>query len=123
MGKNTMKSLQDRAKEMSISLPLMEGREKGELDRIVNDTVTIREYGFMNDTDDKGNEKEYVAFIVDEDPEHFYFGGQVLTDHMREFENDGYHEAIVKEGLPVMLGKKKSKNKREYTTVEFYPEA
>jgi predicted metallo-beta-lactamase superfamily hydrolase len=123
--KNTpvKKSLQERAKEMTVSLPLMEGREHGELDRILDTNVTIREFGFMADTDKDGKEKEYVAFIVDEDPQYFYFGGQVLTDNMREFENDGYHEEIVKDGLPVLLSKKKSKNKREYTTVTFYPEA
>lgn len=123
MGKNQMKSLRDKAKEMSISLPLMENREKGEMERLYNDNFTINEYGFMKETDEAGDEKEYVAFTVKEDEQHFYFGGQVLTDNMREFENEGYHETIVKEGLPVRFDKKKSKNKREYTTVTFYPEA
>jgi hypothetical protein len=122
MTNTNMKTLRERAKEISNSLPLMEGREKGEIDRIVNDNITIKEYGFMSDTDNEGKEKEYVAFVVAEDPDHFYFGGQVLTEHMRQFENDGFHEAIVEEGLPVLLGKKKRKKKREYTTVEFYPE-
>jgi hypothetical protein len=127
------KSLRDRAKEMGNSLPIMEGREKGELDRLINTTATIRDYGFLTDESIDGQTKikttkDYVCFIVDEDPQHFYFGGQVLTDNMHEFELDGYHDAIVAEGLPVLFGKKKSKNKGEngvpltYTTVTFYPE-
>lgn len=117
------KTLKEMAKEMTLSLPLMENRVKGDLDRIVNANMIINEYGFLTDTDKNGNSKEYVAFTVKEDPETFYFGGQVLTEHMKEFEDGGYHAEIVKEGLPVLLGKKKSKNGREYTTVEFYPEA
>lgn len=117
-------SLQDRAKALQNSLPCMEGREKGDLSRILDTPVIIRDYGFLMGEDEKTHaDKEYVCFIVDEDPQNFYFGGQVLTDNMREMENDGYHEAIVKEGLPALFGKKTSKGKREYTTVTFYPKA
>jgi len=119
MVKEIKKSLREKAQEMKNGLPFMEGREKGELDRIMNEPVTIIEYGFMPD----GEGEDYVAFIVDEDPQHFFFGGQVLTENMHELDEEGYHEQIVKEGLPLLLGKKKSKNKREYTTVTFYPEA
>jgi hypothetical protein len=115
-----MKSLQERAKELQNSLPFMEGREKGDMKRLHDDTFVIREYGFLTDSKD-GKEKEYVCFIVDEDPKNFYFGGQVLTDNMKELEADGYHEEIVKNGLPVAFNVKLSANKREYTTVTFYP--
>jgi hypothetical protein len=118
----TMKtSLKERAKQFSTLLPHMEGKEKGEMERLHGSVVTINEYGFLTDNTD-GKEKDYVCFTVAEDPQHFYFGGQVLTDNMKELEADGYHEEIVKEGLPVLFEKKKSKNKREYTTVTFYPE-
>lgn len=110
-------NLRERAKQLGNTLPLMENREKAELSNIVDKVVTIRDYGFMKDE----NDKEYVAFIVDEDETSFYFGGQVLTDNIKELEDDGYGEEI-KKGLPVRLGKKMSKAKREYTTVEFYPE-
>jgi hypothetical protein len=111
-------SLRERAKELSNSLPFMEGREKGEMKRIVDMSCTIIEYGFLQDEDNK----EYVCFIVKEDPQNFYFGGQVLTDNMQELETDGFHAEIIKEGLPVNFGLKMSKNKKEYVTVEFYPE-
>lgn len=111
------KSLKERVKEFSVSLPLMEGREKGDFSRLHNSVVTITDYGFMKD-----NDKDYVAFILKEDSKTFYFGGQVLTENMQELEADGYGDTIRKEGLPVLFDTKKSKNKREYTTVEFYPE-
>jgi hypothetical protein len=110
------KSLQERVKEFSISLPLMEGREKGDFSRLHGTPVTINDFGFMKDDD-----KEYVVFTVKEDPQFFYFGGQVLTENMKQLDQDDYSDAVRKEGLPVLFNTKKSKNKRDYTTVEFYP--
>lgn len=118
---NNKMSLKDRAKEFSILLPFMEGKEKGDIDRIIDTPVTIKQFGFLVDSGENGD-KEYVCFTVEEDPQNFYFGGQVLTENMKELEADGYTEEIEKDGLPILLGKKKSKNKREYTTVTFYPE-
>lgn len=111
-------SLREAAKALQNSLPFMDGREKGDMKRITNMNCTIREYGFLQDDKDK----DYVCFIIDEDPQTFYFGGQVLTDNMQELDNLGYHEEINKDGLPTFFGTKLSKNKREYTTVTFYPE-
>lgn len=111
-------SLREAAKALQNSLPFMEGREKGDMKRITNMNCTIRDFGFLQDDKDK----EYVCFVIDEDPQTFYFGGQVLTDNMKELENLGYREAINKEGLPTFFGIKLSKNKREYTTVTFYPD-
>lgn len=119
---NTRKSLRERTKEFSSILPFMDGREKGELDRIKNTPVTIVDYGFLKDSDDSGEEKEYVCFIVKEDEQHFYFGGQVLTDNMKQLDEEGYGDEIRAEGLPVELSERKSKNKRTYTSVVFYPE-
>ena len=115
----TKKSLRDRAKEFSVQLPFMEGREKGEAKELVGQISTIRDYGFLNG--DKGD--AYVVFITDERPKTFYFGGQVLTDQMAQLEAEGYHETIIDEGLPMLMKEKKSKNGRSYVNVEFYPEA
>jgi len=114
-----MLNLRDRAKQLENSLPFMEGREKGEMKRIIGMNVTIREFGFLEDAKKK---TDYVCFIVDEDPQNFYFGGQVLTEDMKELEKDGYTEAIKTEGLPVLFGLRTSKDKNEYVTVSFYPE-
>lgn len=111
------KSLRERTQELNNSLPFMVGRTKGELDAIKGTDLVIEDFGFMEDGD-----KEYVAFTVKEDPACFYFGGQVLTNDMKEMEEDGYGDEIRKEGLPVRFGSRKTKDgKKEYTTVEYYP--
>lgn len=114
----TMKSLKDRAKEFSVRLPFMEGREKGETKELVGTINTIIDYGFL--PNDQGN--TYVAFIVKERENRFYFGGTVLTDQLAQLEAEGYHEAIISEGLPMLMTEKRSKNGRTYTNVEFFPE-
>lgn len=113
------KSLVDRVKEFSIILPFMEGREKGEFKRLHQSIVTIVDFGFIKDSDDEG--QEYVAFLIKEDSKKFYFGGKVLTSQLKQLEEEGYLEEIQEHGLPVYFDTKKSKNKREYTTVEFFP--
>lgn len=115
----TLKQLQAAAKELENNLPFMEGRVKGEMTDLVGKTITIIEYGFL---DDGKNNKEYACFVTAEDKEHFYFAGQVLTDGLQSFEQEGYHDVIVAEGLPVAIGKKTSANKREYITAKFFPE-
>jgi hypothetical protein len=107
----------------------MDGRNKGDTDGLIDKPVTITDYDFLTETKN-GVEKEYVCFVIKEDPVCFYFGGQVLTKDMREFEDDGYHAEIVENGLPVVFTTKKSKNKDpktgmffKYTAVEFYPDA
>ena len=114
----TMKSLKDRAKEFSIQLPFMDGREKGDGKELVGTVNTIIDYGFLKGDDDR----EYAVFIVKERAKTFYFGGTVLTDQLMQLEAEGYHDAIVEEGLPMLMTEKKSKNNRSYVNVEFYPE-
>lgn len=114
----TMKSLKERAKEFSVRLPFMEGRDKGDLKKLAGQVSTICDYGFL--TDDKG--EAYVVFITKERAKEFFFGGQVLTDQLSMLDAEGYRPAIESEGLPVLFGEKKSKNGRSYTTVEFFPE-
>lgn len=116
---NTRKSLRDRAKEFSVQLPLMEGRDKGETSELLGQISTINEYGFL--PNEAG--EPYVVFTVKERPSKFYFGGSVLTARMTELESEGYHDEIVENGLPILLSETRSKKtNRNYTNVEFYPE-
>lgn len=115
---SNMKSLRDRAKEFSVQLPFMDGREKGDAKELVGQVSTIVDYGFLKGDDDR----EYAVFITKERAKTFYFGGTVLTDQLAQLEAEGYHDAIVEEGLPMLMTEKKSKNNRTYTNVEFYPE-
>lgn len=114
----TRKSLRDRAKEFSVQLPFMEGREKGDVKELVGQVSTIADYGFL--TGDDNN--EYVVFITKERSKSFYFGGTVLTDQLKKLTEEGYYDEIVAEGLPMLMTEKKSKNNRSYVAVEFYPE-
>lgn len=118
MIENTRKSLRDRAKEFSVQMPFMEGREKGETRDLMGQISVIVEYGFLRNDDGK----EYAVFITNERQKHFYFGGTVLTDQLQQLEAEGYHDDIVAEGLPMLMTEKKSRNGRTYTHVEFYPE-
>lgn len=115
----SLKSLKERAKAFDVQLPFMEGREKGETSELLGQVSTITDYGFI--PNEAG--EPYVVFIVKERSNKFYFGGSVLTARMSELENEGYHDAIVEEGLPMLLTTEKAKSsKRTYTNVKFYPE-
>lgn len=117
--KNKMKSLRDRAKEFSVRLPFMEGRDKGETGELLGTVTTITDYGFLPNE----NGELYAAFITKERAGKFYFGGTVLTDRLAQLDAEGYHDAIVEEGLPMLMTEQKArKGGRTYVAVEFYPE-
>ena len=119
MSSNEMrKSLQARAKEFKTRLPFMEGRDKGDNKDLLEQVSTITEYGFL--PNEKG--EAYAVFIVAERSKTFYFGGTVLTDQLTQLEAEGYHDEIVKSGLPMKMTEVKSKNNRSYISVEFFPE-
>lgn len=103
-------------------LPFMEGREKGDMDTLAGTIVTIADYGYMVD-----NDKEYVAFTIKENEDEFFFGGQVLTDSCKKLDDmltdKELAEVLETCGIPTKFEKVKSKNKREYTKVTFFPKA
>lgn len=111
-------SLKDKAEGMNSGkgIQFMEGRTKGETDELLDKTVTIRDYAFINGTDG-----EYVVFIVDKVNDKFYFGGKVLTDNLKQL-TDEEHVELMSEGLPTKFTLRVSKNKKKYVAVEFYPE-
>ena len=114
------KSLKDRAQEMSApQLPLMVDKTKGETEDLIGVIVNINDFGFLS-----GDNGEYAVFTVTEEPGEFFFGGKVLTDALKQFQDDGYLEEIQKDGLPMVLAKKKTKDgKKIYINPVFYPEA
>lgn len=116
---NMKKSLRERAKDFTVLLPFMEGKEKGDAADLLGTVNTITDYGFLANEDGEA----YVAIIVKERPGKFYFGGTVLTDRMTKLHAEGYYDEIVAEGLPVLMTEKKNKKgNRSYTNIEFYPE-
>lgn len=113
-----MKSLRDRAREFDVRLPFMDGRDKGDTKELLGQDSTIVEYGFL--PNEAG--ETYAVFIVKERSDKFYFGGTVITDRLLKLEQEGYHEAIVAEGLPIRMSEKKSRNNRNFINVVFFPE-
>lgn len=120
MSNETMnkKSLFDRVKEFDSRLPFMDGREKGKTEDLIGTVNTIRDFGFL--PNDRG--EQYAAFIVDERPDKFYFGGTVLTDRLTQLEAEGYHDDVVELGLPMVMTEQKSRNGRSFVNVKFNPE-
>ena len=111
-------SLKEKAESMNSGkgIVFMEGRTKGETEELIDKTVTIRDYAFINGTDG-----EYAVFIVDGENKKFYFGGKVLTDNLKAF-TDEEHAELISDGLPTRFTLRVSKNKKKYVAVEFYPE-
>ena len=112
-----MKSLKERIKEFGVNLELMEGRTKGDNKELEGKVVTITDYGFLS-----GSDGEYVAYIVKEIEDSFYFGGTVLTESLKQLDVEGYRDAIKEEGLRIRLVEKRSNKGRKYFSVEFDPE-
>ena len=112
--------LRDFAKKLNegITIKFMEGRTKGELEEIKDKNLTINNFAFL-----KNEEGEYAVFTVAEIPDSFYFGGLVITENLKKIEEEGLKEEVEKEGLPVLISQRKSKNKKLYYAIEFYPEA
>ena len=116
--KKSFKDLHDRAREFSVQLPFMDGREKGENKELIGQVSTINQFGFI--PNEAG--EPYAVFTVKEREKRFYFGGMVLTDRLIQLEKEGYREVIETEGLPMLMTEKKGKSNRFYTNVEFFPE-
>lgn len=105
-----------KVKDITASgLPFMEGKEKVELtDGML---YVVKEYGYLKSEDSD--------FVVVADDTTFAFGGSVITDAFKKLDEnlDGSEiEELLKDGIEMEIKKKKSRNKREYTTCEFFPQ-
>lgn len=101
------KSLKDRLKQFTNAIPFMEGRERGDLKDVCGRIVTICDYGFMAET--KKSKDPVVVLALAEYPDKFFFGGQVITEQMRQLDDEGYREEILAEGIPVVFENRTSK--------------
>lgn len=111
-----MKTLKERLlTEMSNGLPFMEGRTKA--DNILNEELTINEYGFLT-----GDDGDFIVYTTTQHEDKFFFGGSVLTERFKHIETVFTEDEIaemLEEGIIIKLVQKKSKNKRNYVAVEF----
>lgn len=109
-------NLREKVKSLKREgIKFMEGREKGDLSDLFDKVVTVRDYDFIN-----GDDGEYLVFIVDEDKTKFYFGGSVLTNDFKQFDDENKKE-LQDVGLKIKLFNKKGK-KHNYTSVEYVEE-
>jgi hypothetical protein len=124
---NMKSRLQERAEELTAQLPIMVGKDKGDLDNLIGTHITINNVDRLTTQElDKKTKtlvsSTFAVFTIQEDDTHFFFGGLVLTEHLFKLVEDGFLEDIQAEGLPTLLTKKKAKSGQIYTNVEFYPE-
>lgn len=113
-------SLKEKAMAMNSGkgIEFMEGRTKGDTEELLQvKYATIRDYDFI-----ENEEGEYVVFIIDQVADKFFFGGSVLTNNLKSLTPEEKTE-LQNDGLPTKFETRKSKKKRDYMAVEFYPEA
>ena len=112
-------SLRSRATEMNSGkgIEFMSDRVKGDVKSLNGDPVVVRDYAFLH-----GDDGDYVVFIIDEDPNCFYFGATVMTENFKEF-TEFEKKEVQRDGLPVRFSDRKNrKGNRTYQAIEFYPE-
>lgn len=96
----------------SRGIPFMDDRKKGDINVLVGEVLHIDDFGFIN-----GRDGEYAVVSFKEHPDSFYFAGLALTDICRKVDADGMREELAAQ--PVVLSMKKSKNNRNYMSVDF----
>ena len=101
-------------------LPFMEGKSQLEVEgNILNNNLTVDNYGYM-----KGEHGEYVVVALREYPEHFIFGSSVVTQAFKNVDESLTPEEIeflLEKGLTFKLEKVKSRNKKVYVKITFFP--
>ena len=110
-----MSKFTDYLKNKHARLEIMEGREKADVQDILNKNIHIDNFDFLN-----GEDGEYAVFTITEDENNFYFASSVLTQELKDIEKDGMKEDAINETISIKLYERKSKNgKRTYIAVEY----
>ena len=115
-------AIKDKAKNMKEKTnAIMENRQKGTLEDLIAiypDGVTLIAADVL---DDKKENRIYSVMSFEEDSDHFYFGGSVVTDFVQnliaEYETKAEFDKELAEGLDVKFEKKRSKNGRTYVSI------
>lgn len=112
MSKVNKPSIKNFKELIDVSIKIAKGREKGSLDDLKGEKVTINAIEVVKD---KSTNDEYIAFTIEEDDEHFFFGGSVISDVLIKWvnycESLGYDEFVPITGT---IEEKKSKNNLKY---------
>lgn len=112
-------------KDQQFGFDFMVNRESGKIKDWKNEIVTITNVDLMENVRDKmsGEVKDLIVFTIEEDNNHFFFGGNAITNMFKDFfekygkENIQY--LVENEGLQVeVLGKISKTFKTEYIILE-----
>lgn len=105
-------SIKDFRELIDVSIKIAKGREKGSLDDLKGEKVTVNAIEVVKDN---STNDEYIAFTIEEDNEHFFFGGSVISGILTKWVNYcsslGYDDFIPITGI---IEEKKSKNNLKY---------
>lgn len=111
----------NKIKEITNSgLQIMNGREKGDVQSLLDEVITVNGYEFGKGEDGS----EYVVFTIHEDDTEFYFGSSVVSENFKALDNmlsDEERTELLETGLQMSLHEKKSKNNRRYIYSIFFP--
>ena len=103
----------------NTGIALAKGREKGDIQEILDEVVTVNNYEFG-----KGEQGDYVVFTIKENDTEFFFGSSVVTENFLALDNmisEEEKEELFNTGLTMSLHQKKSKNNRKYIYNVFFP--
>ena len=110
-----MNKFTDYLKNKHSRLEIMKGKEKGDVQDLLDKEIHINNFDFLN-----GDDGEYAVFTIVEDDKQFYFASSVLTNELKDIENDGMKDDAIEETIAIKLYERKSKNgKRTYIAVEY----
>ena len=92
----------------------IEGKTHLKTPDLLGKKLTINEYSLC-----KASHGDTAIVIFKEYPDGFWFASKTVTDLLTSIENAGQHEALVNDGLAVILGEKENKKgTSKYITVE-----
>lgn len=119
MSKKSIGKFAALAKEATSPSEIMQGKQKKEIDELLDEEITITGFDFLTATDKSGETKDYAVCVYAEEPECFFFAGTVLTKICKrwvaDFESPAEaSEALAAEGgctIKLSLGKTKKGNR------------
>lgn len=110
--------------KMSGELAFITGREKGEIDMLLNRDITIDELVIVNSRYDEG--KENAVFTITDDPKHYYrTGSSTAVAALKKLAEAMEQDELGWNALRLRFEQVKSKQGRRYYVVkaELTPEA
>lgn len=106
-------------KDQQFGFDFMVNRESGKIKDWKDEIVTITNVDLMENVSDK----DLIVFTIKEDNNHFFFGGNAITnmfiDFFEKYGKEAIQNLVENEGLQAkVLGKISKTYKTEYMTLE-----